>query len=90
MRKLHLFLVFTGTVLLAVSILQCESPQKAKRENPDAAGGVGSWNPDMQENASEMLQKEKRFTMLSDGLLNGLNKIVADAKQRAFYFRLLR
>jgi hypothetical protein len=86
MRKLQSFLFFLATALLAIlMLLQCESPQKAKRENPDDSGAVSSWNADIQENASEMLQKGKavfRFeTFGNEAFWTGklqLHKAIAD------------
>jgi hypothetical protein len=86
MRKLQSFLIFSGTALLTIlMLLQCESPRKVKRENPDDPGTVSSWNADIQKNASEMLQKGKavfRFeTFGNEAFWTGklqLHKAIAD------------
>jgi hypothetical protein len=59
--------------LLAANIffllLQCESPQKSKRENPDDSANESTWNADIRKNADEMFEKGKavfRFETFGD------------------------
>src|SRR5687768_445476 len=71
MRKLHLFLILysISSLTFLVLFMQCESPQQAKRENPDDPGNVRTWNNDISENAAEMLDKGRavfRFETFGD------------------------
>jgi mono/diheme cytochrome c family protein len=54
---------------LAVMLMQCESPQKAKREASDDSGNKSTWNSDIRQNADDMLEKGKavfRFETFGD------------------------
>ena len=70
MKKNQLLLVLLSIAILNLTMLiQCESPKKAKRENPDDSGNPRTWNDDINENAAEMLDKGKavfRFETFGD------------------------
>lgn len=71
MKKNPWLLISLGFVfiLTLMTLLQCESPRKAKRENPDDSGNPRTWNDDISENATEMLAKGKavfRFETFGD------------------------
>jgi hypothetical protein len=64
--SLALFLVAANLFFL---LLQCESPQKSKRENPDDSANESTWNADIRKNADEMFEKGKavfRFETFGD------------------------
>ncbi len=70
---------------LAIMLMQCESPKKAKRENPDDSGNPKTWNDDINQNANEMLEKGKavfRFETFGDEVFwtdkLQLHKAIAD------------
>lgn len=54
---------------VALPIMQCESPKKAKRAEKDESGSPNAWNLSISENANEMLEKGKavfRFETFND------------------------
>src|SRR5687768_17343001 len=67
-NQLLLGLLCIAIVNLAI-LIQCESPKQAKRENADDSGNPRTWNTDINENASEMMEKGKavfRFETFGD------------------------
>lgn len=54
---------------ISATLLQCESPKKAKRAEQDESGDPNTWNISITENANEMLEKGKavfRFETFND------------------------
>jgi hypothetical protein len=87
MKKLQT-LSFLSIIVIAITVLiQCETPQQAKREASDESGSPNAWNTSINENASDMLEKGKavfRYETFGDeafwsGKLQ-LHRAIADEK----------
>jgi len=69
MRTVHVLFVLLCLVVAQMSLMQCESPKKAVREQDDQSGKEGSWNADIEENAADMMEKGRavfRFETFGD------------------------
>jgi hypothetical protein len=69
LRSLTSLAILVIAANLVIMLMQCESPQKSKRENPDDSGNESTWNSDIRKNADEMLEKGKavfRFETFGD------------------------
>jgi hypothetical protein len=62
-------LLFPTLLSILITLMQCESPQKAKREAADDSGKESTWNSDIKQNADDMLEKGRavfRFETFGD------------------------
>lgn len=90
MKKPGIFLIattITAGLILAIVLMQCGSPKKAKRAETDESGNPNSWNTSITENANEMLEKGKavfRFETFGDEVFwtdkLQLHRAIADIK----------
>jgi mono/diheme cytochrome c family protein len=87
--KKHGLTPITGviSVISLMMLLQCESPQKAKRDSVDESGSPNTWNTSINENANEMLEKGKavfRYETFGDEVFwtdkLQLHRAIADEK----------
>ena len=55
--RTQVVVVLCMVLITQLTLMQCESPKKAVRQEADESGKESAWNADIRKNADEMLEK---------------------------------